>query len=66
MIEVDSLTWKTIELWIASEEKNLIDDLRSPGVNYDRTQFVRGRLAQLDVLRELPNQIKFSHSKPVI
>lgn len=58
MIDVHSETWADIMRFAESLKADLMPSLMNPGMSFEQTQYIRGRLAILNELTGLPYEKK--------
>lgn len=58
MIDVHSETWSDIMRFAESLKADLMPALMSPGMSFEQTQYIRGKLAILNELTGLPYEKK--------
>lgn len=66
MIDKQSETWRHVEEWSKREREICRDQLEQPGLEPGDTEFVRGRIAALNELRNLVAEKPAIRSAPVI
>lgn len=58
MIDVYSETWAEITRFAESLKADLMPSLMNPGISFEQTQYIRGKMAILNELTGLPHEKK--------
>lgn len=64
MIDRDSESWRDVEHYLQSAIQRAQDELASPALDWPMTQYVRGRLTELQQILDLP-AVQRAQQEPV-